>query len=302
MLYLGAKKSLLSSGKTLAAQIAAMYAAGEQGFVDDPTLLASLLQDMAGTSPVTAGGQPVGLRLDARLGLLKGPELVSKQQADWSLSSGEGVFSVVNGRITLTGTAAGSNQPFISTAIATVPGKRYTVLYDLVSITGGANRYLKIGLTPGTSSQYVDLINVQAPIGPGNTVSFVAGATTAYLNIATYQTQTIVWDNISIREQPGSAAVQGTAPARPLYQASPARLVFDGVDDAHVTTFAASLGSNCTVVRSVPGVGTTILTGQTIGATYTNTVTHSGLIVINRPLTASETALVTRWGNQRAGV
>lgn len=48
------------------------------------------------------------------------------------------------------------------------------------------------------------------------------------------------------------------------------------------------------------GLGTTYT--DTVGTSFSNTATHSGLIVINRPLTASETAMVTRWGNQRAGV
>jgi hypothetical protein len=82
----------------------------------------------------------------------------------------------------------------------------------------------------------------------------------------------------------------------PLYYA------FDNFDDAHTTTFPTALGDNCTVVRSVPGIGAAITTGQTIDTTYTNTLTHSGLLIFDRPLTAGETAAVTRWGNLRAGV
>lgn len=65
MLYLGAKKSLLSSGKTLAQQVAALFAGGEQGAWYEPSLTnGTLFQDSAGTTPVTAVGQPVGLMLD----------------------------------------------------------------------------------------------------------------------------------------------------------------------------------------------------------------------------------------------
>lgn len=65
MLYLGAKKSLLSSGKTLAQQIAALFAGGEQGAWYEPSLTnGTLFQDAAGTTPVTAEGQPVGRMLD----------------------------------------------------------------------------------------------------------------------------------------------------------------------------------------------------------------------------------------------
>ena len=65
MLYLGAKKSLLSSGKTLAQQVAALFRNGEQGAWYEPSLTnGTLFQDSAGTTPVTAVGQPVGLMLD----------------------------------------------------------------------------------------------------------------------------------------------------------------------------------------------------------------------------------------------
>lgn len=65
MLYLGAKRSLLSTGKTLAQQVAALFASGEQGAWYEPSLTNStLFQDSAGTTPVTAVGQPVGRMLD----------------------------------------------------------------------------------------------------------------------------------------------------------------------------------------------------------------------------------------------
>lgn len=64
MLYLGAKKSLLSSGKTLAQQVAAIFAGGEQGAWYDPSDLSTLFQDSAGSIPVTNTAQQVGLMLD----------------------------------------------------------------------------------------------------------------------------------------------------------------------------------------------------------------------------------------------
>jgi hypothetical protein len=41
-----------------------LFAAGEQGAWYDPSDLSTLFQDAAGTVPVTASGQPVGLMLD----------------------------------------------------------------------------------------------------------------------------------------------------------------------------------------------------------------------------------------------
>lgn len=48
----------------LAAAIRALFAAGEQGVWYDPSDLTTLYQDAAGTTPVTAVEQPVGLMLD----------------------------------------------------------------------------------------------------------------------------------------------------------------------------------------------------------------------------------------------
>ncbi|WP_288076896.1 hypothetical protein [Pseudomonas sp.] len=42
----------------------ALFALGEQGVYYDPNDLSTLFQDIAGTTPVTAAGQPVGLMLD----------------------------------------------------------------------------------------------------------------------------------------------------------------------------------------------------------------------------------------------
>jgi hypothetical protein len=45
---------------------ASFFANGEQGWWYDPSNFATLFQDSAGTTPVTAVGQPVGLQLDSR--------------------------------------------------------------------------------------------------------------------------------------------------------------------------------------------------------------------------------------------
>jgi len=49
---------------SLAAQIAAMFGQGQQGAWYDPSDFTTLFQDSAGTTPVTAFGQPVGLMRD----------------------------------------------------------------------------------------------------------------------------------------------------------------------------------------------------------------------------------------------
>jgi len=52
------------------------FLASEQGAWYDPSDMSTLFQDAAGTTPVTAVEQPVGLVLDKRLGLVRGPEII----------------------------------------------------------------------------------------------------------------------------------------------------------------------------------------------------------------------------------
>ena len=53
-----------SSSKNLSQLIKSLFSLGEQGFAYDPNDLSTLYQDAAGTIPVTAAGQPVGLMKD----------------------------------------------------------------------------------------------------------------------------------------------------------------------------------------------------------------------------------------------
>lgn len=102
----------------------------------------------------------------------------------------------------------------------------------------------------------------------------------------------------------GNHATQAAAAARPVLKETGTvrRINFDGVDDKLTTTFPG-LGSNATIARSVPGVGASILTGQTIGAgAWDDSTNHCGLVIVNRALTGPETASLTTYLNELAGV
>lgn len=62
MLYLGARRALLSSANIWTPRL--LFAPGDLGAWYDPSDLLTLFQDSAGTTPVTAVGQPVGKMLD----------------------------------------------------------------------------------------------------------------------------------------------------------------------------------------------------------------------------------------------
>ena len=106
-----------------------------------------------------------------------------------------------------------------------------------------------------------------------------------------------------IRDKSGrnNHAYQSASLARPILRDVPKRIDFDVVYDKLITNLPSKL-TGCTVIRSVPNVGTQILTGQTIPVTYKDDTDHCGLLVINRALTTSETSSITAEFNKRAGV
>ena len=278
----------------------ALFALGEHGVIYDPSDLSTLWQDSAGTTPVTAAGQPVGLMLDKRLGLLvRGPELVVNGEfgegtTGWLPAVGA-ILSVVNGALRVTnGTAT---YGFAYQSISTVPGAMYQI------------RPFKTGGSPAQSLNYhlgsvAGSTSIIANADASKPLVFKAVGTSTVISI--YGGGDLVgnytdYDNISIRELPGNHAFQPTASAKPFVRDTPRRIDYDA-DDSLGITFPVSLGAACTVARSIPGVGAQILTAQTIGTSFSDTVDNCALIIIDRALTASETSALTIWLNRRAGV
>src|SRR3990167_8241272 len=81
---------------------ASLFVFGEQGIWLDPSDFTTMYQDSAGTTPVTAVEQSVGLILDKSKGLVLGPELVTNGGFDsdttgwtklgnWTISGGQAV-------------------------------------------------------------------------------------------------------------------------------------------------------------------------------------------------------------------
>ena len=56
--------TILGYASNFTQQIQKLFANGKQGFFYDPNDLSTMFQDAAGTVPVTAAGQPVGLIRD----------------------------------------------------------------------------------------------------------------------------------------------------------------------------------------------------------------------------------------------
>lgn len=287
----------------------ALFGSGEQGIympsVHESFLRGDLFQDAAGTIPVTSVGQPVGLWLDRSKGLELGPELVVNGDFSDGLTGwrkvGELGDSYLDGHSCIvehTGASAWSaREQNLSSKITT--GRTYVLEADITLLQAGS---AFMGLWTGAT--------VQGPLHTGSVgerkhyrwVYTTSSPTFFVVRIATYDNGHARFENVSVRELPGNHASQATSAARPVYRASPSRLDFDEVDDKLTATFASSLGEDCTVALSIPGVGASILTGQTIGTSYDITTDNCGIVIVDRALTTDEADRLTALLNASAGV
>lgn len=279
-----------SMQKTLDQLIKSLFANGEQGFAYDPNNLTTMFQDAAGTIPVTAAGQAVGLMLDKGKGLTGSQNLLpqssfSEGTTGWTLQSGwtESSDKVSN-------TTGGTS---LISPLTLEVGKLYRVTLNTHMTSEAGMLSIRSGVNADTQMVRESVNGIQ---------TFLLRPT---LITDALRFQSVSWMgdiySVQVVEILGNHAHQTTSSMRPLLAASPQRLDYDTVDDKLITDLSAQL-TGCTVVRAVPNVGTQILTNQTIPTPYNDNTDHCGLIVINRALTATETSQITKLFNKAAGV
>lgn len=302
-------RSVLSGQlNTLASIIKSLFANNEQGFAYDPNDLSTMFQDAAGTIPVTAAGQPVGLMLDksgrnnhafqndsGKRPLLKQtPILGNELVASGGFSNGTAYpfddFTISNGGFSAKTNTSKIGGAVSNTVLNVTAGLTYAIAFDLISSLGGRALSVRLvdnksGAGPGshsginTSKLGNNIINYTPSVSGSVYLQFNNGGAA----ICDYRVE-----NISMKEITG-------------YRTDQNYIEYDKVDDKLTTTLPAQL-TGCTVVRAVPNVGTQILMNQTIPTPYNDNTDHCGLIVINRALTASETSQITKLFNKAAGV
>lgn len=282
-------KAAIFVNETIHSLMRKLFSNGEQGFFYDPNDLSTMFQDAAGTVPVTAAGQAVGLILDKSKGLVLGSELLPSvaSMTRW-VTTGQ----TANGSVTSNGTSitlAANGAGILSCASASLDRNKFYLFSITVSALTGT-----LYLENATAGKSIAIAQ------PGTYTTIATNVGSFYFrNSGGVCTATVT--AASAKELSGNHAYQTTSSMRPLLVANPQRLDYDTVDDKLITNLPAQL-TGCTVIRSVPNVGTQILTGQTIPVTYEDNTDHCGLIVINRALTPSETSAITAEFNKRAGV
>lgn len=264
--------------------IKSLFANSEVGFAYDPNDLTTLYQDAAGTSAISASMQPLGLVLDKSKGLILGEEKFI--EADVTIS-GEAQKIDANTYRIYSSAGAPSGLQLVGKLTS---GRMYVVEYTIDSFTIIGDGVTAESIS-GTGVPYKTTGKKRVVITPLSTTFFLKrnGIVDAIVR------------DISVKELLGNHAYQATSSMRPLLLNSPRKIDYDAVDDKLVTNLPAQL-TGCTVIRAVPNVGTQILTNQTIPTPYNDSTDHCGLIVINRALTATETAQITRLFNKASGV
>lgn len=273
-----------------------LFANGEQGALYEPWDLTTLYQDSAGTTPVTADADPVGLMLDKSQGLALGPELVANGAFDdssvWNVL---GDWTISGGVATK---AAGSVSSFLTQPAQLITGKTYAVTYTVVS--SSQSGILRVDLIGGTAVTGAD----RGLAGVGTYTEYlVAAEGNNEVRVSASDVFAGAIDNISVRELPGNHATQSVAESRRLYKTNGSeRWLLDDLVDDGINAQLPDLGTNATLAYA-DGAGVTILTGQTIsGSTPLPTVAETyGVIYLDRPFAAGETESVTAYLNGLRG-
>ena len=256
---------------------ASLFAGGAQGVWYAPDDFSTLFQDSAGTTPVTAVEQPVGLMLDKSQGLVLGSELVtngdfSNGLTGWTnASTGTSSATVVNNAAVLVGTD-NSNQARIRQTSLVTAGKSYRVTFN-VTVTSGTLVF-EVGssfrlFTASGSYSYIESttangdVIVRTPSGGGN----------------------FTIDNISVRELAGNHASQSTAASRPVLRARYNLLTYSEQFDNAAWTKGG--GSTVTANSVTAPDGTTTADTLVLTTGSATSQLYQSVAITNGPVTVS---------------
>jgi hypothetical protein len=221
---------------------ASLFANGEPGVWYDPSDFSTMFQDAAGTTPVTAVEQPVGLLLDRSKGLALGSDLVTNGDfssgAGWTLQAGQSISGGELAFIASSG-VAGRTDTFTNNATykVTIVIASYTAGDVQISINGGSFMEFDITAT-GTYTRYIR-----------------AGNTTTNLNIAAAGgASTWGMTSVSVYELPGNHAFQSTIGLRPVLSARVNALV-QTEDFSNASWFKSGVTGTVSVLTATAGAG-----------------------------------------------
>jgi hypothetical protein len=219
-----------------------LFRANEAGVWYDPSDFSTLFQDSTGATPVWQLGQPVGLVIDKSRGAFAalGNGIVVNGDfsdgatnwtlgASWAVSGGQAVKSGV-----------GTDAIFQNIPALTV-GSTYVVEADQSWVGNPFSVLLRVGASGAVA------YSGTLPSDQGRVRLIIQAAAAAtrvsFLNAANTATGTL--DNISVRELPGTHAIQSSAASRPTLQARSNLLTYsEQFDNAAWTKRSGSVTAN----------------------------------------------------------
>ena len=228
----------IASAVKRAFNIRSLFAGSVPGVWYDPSDYTTLFQDSAGTTPVTAVEQPVGLMLDKSQELVLGPQLVtngdfSNGTTGWTAGSGGAISAdttIFASGIKVTGGGAETTAGAQQVLSGFVVGKSYRISTSAYAAPGNStpnSATISLKAAPlATDSSSSAQVSASGVI---QTLSFVFVATaTSHTLYGFVLNRGIAWantssfayfDNISVRELPGNHAFQATSASRPVLSA-----------------------------------------------------------------------------------
>lgn len=266
-----------------------LFALAEPGVWLDPSDLTTMFQDAAGTTPVTAPGDLVGLRLDKSKGLTLGAELVVNGTFDsgitgWTPSGGT-TLTNVSGQLQVVTSGAGNG---VSQAVPTPAGVRYKVSVTVTSAT------VNYGI--GWGSAFAQGGTYYTGVVSGTktyTFIFAGHASFQTLWIFLPNAGTVVVDNISVRELPGNHATAPTDAARPMYGVEPKggrRNLLLATDTLATQSLTVAAVAH---TLAFTGTGTVTLSGASTAGPLVGTGAGNRVILTFTPTAASLTLTVS---------
>ena len=173
---------------------------------------ATMFQDALGTTPVTAVEQPVGLILDKRLGLARGPERLT----DGDFANGLASWIVTGEDATHTVTATGGTVRYQSDT--TTPG--LTLAQAGVAVVGKTYELTVVVSNYVSGALKSDTLGGAAVVTKAGTNKTIAvSSSTAFNILRSTANVDITIESISLREILGNHASQATTTSRPVLSA-----------------------------------------------------------------------------------
>ncbi len=225
-------------GTISVAPINALFVNNEQGLWYDPSQFDTMFQDSAGTTPVTAAGDLVGLILDKRL--WRGQTLAQVIAGRPEICTG-GTFDSVTGWNLLPGTTVSGGKLNVNSASGanyfdgSGPAGWYLMTFTIDSRVAGD---VIMRLLSGASNVTSTLSTYRSAAGTYTVIAYASGSFDRVALQCGGGGFNGVIDNVSVKLIPGNHASQATSAARPVL----ARVPFGGRRNLLIRTEDYSTG------------------------------------------------------------